>query len=154
MWLQLGWNVWLVFICIQYQIEDRLDLPKYPLDPLTAPVYCVTTAERWVEQTCDRLSSSTAALGDHHSVVLVLVGDCSLVVDVQDGDGTKPCRHAARPARFAWIVGVENGLHDGVLGRRQVVAQREITATCALVRLSPQHMMPCDMYLVYHKASK
>jgi len=80
--------------------------------------------------------SSTAALGDDHTVVLVLVRDGALIVDVQDRDGTEPCRHAARPAGLAWVVGVENRLNDGVLGRRQMVAEREIAPTRALVRLA------------------
>jgi len=78
----------------------------------------------------------TAALGDHHAVVLVLVRDCSLVVDVQDGDRVKPGRYAARSSCFAWIVGVEDCLYDGMLGRRQMIAKWKVTASCACVRLS------------------
>ena len=84
--------------------------------------------------------SPTAALGDDHSVVLVLVRDRALVVDVQDRDGVEPGRHAARPAGFARVVGVQDRLHDGVFRRREVVAEREITPTRAFVRLHTAHV--------------
>jgi len=83
--------------------------------------------------------SPTATLGNYHSVVLVLVRDGSLVVHVQDGDGFKPCRHAAGAASSTRVVGVEDRLHDSVFRWRQVVAEREITTTSALVRL-PYHI--------------
>lgn len=90
--------------------------------------------------TCAFGSSSAAALGDDHAVVLVLVRDGALVVDVEDRDGCKSCRHAAGPPGLARVVGVENRLHDGVLRRRQVIAERKIAPTRARVRLSQPHI--------------
>ena len=91
-----------------------------------------------------RRGSPTAALGDDHAVVLVLVRDRSLVVDVQDRDGVEARRHAAGAPGLARIVGVQHCLYDGVLGRRQVVAQREVAPTRALVCLSytPANQLP------------
>jgi len=88
------------------------------------------------------LSLPAAALGHHHAVVLVLVRDCALVVDVQDGDGIEPGRYAADASGLARVVGIEDRLHDGVLSRRQVVAQREITPSRTLVRLKQHHIDP------------
>ncbi len=78
--------------------------------------------------------SSTPTLGDHHTLVLVLIGDHTLVVHVQDADrvqfdGDATCtRHALRP------VSVHDGLDDGVFGRRAVV-QRMRASSGTLVRL-------------------
>jgi len=81
------------------------------------------------------VASPTSAFSNHHSVVLVLVRHRALVVDVQDRDGIKSRRNAARSTCFTRIVGVKNCLHDCVFGRRQVVAQWEVAPPCTFVRL-------------------
>jgi len=102
---------------------------------------CSLTVQRAVRTAAEkprRSGSSTATLGNDHAVVLVFVGDSALVVDVQDGDGIEPRRYAARSPRSPWVVSVQHRLDDGVLGRRQVIAEREVTPPSALVRLSQQ----------------
>lgn len=80
--------------------------------------------------------SSASAFCDDHSVVLVLVGDDSLVVDIEDRDGFELRRNATRLRRFLRVVGVQHRLDDGVLRRSQTVVQRKVAAPRAFERLT------------------
>ena len=99
-----------------------------------------------------RLSAS-AAFDDH--VLVVLQHDFVEIVDVQHADGGEFGRHAASPRHGGRVHRVDERLHDGVIGRVQVVGQREGTIAVAVIGVvsgrSHDPVVPTDVGKVHVK---
>ena len=84
-------------------------------------------------QSGDRSSATPARVDDH--LLVVLEHDVVVVVDVQHRHGAELGRYAARSRRHARVHRVDERLHDGVVGRVEVVGQVERTVAGAVERL-------------------
>ena len=81
------------------------------------------------------MTSSTTALGDHHLVIVVLVGDDVVFVQVQNRDGLELGRYAAGARDVLRVRCVYKRLDDGVFGGRQVGSDWDVALPHTLERL-------------------
>lgn len=76
---------------------------------------------------------SATATAQHRHVLVVLQHNFVLFVQVQHGNGRQRGGHTARFGNGTGIDRVDQRLHDGVIGRVEVVGQRERTVAVTVV---------------------
>ena len=95
-------------------------------------------------------STASASLDDH--VVIIFEYDLVILVDVQHGDGRELGGDATGPRNGARIDRMNQRLNDGVIGRVEMIGQRERTIAVTIIgviaRRCHDPVVPADVVKV------